>query len=360
MRHVVLSRAVSFGVLAAIAFGLAACNKEEAAKPEQLRPVLSVVVEPRGEEMRGYAGTIQPKIKTDLGFRVLGRVTARDVQVGDAVTRGQRVAAIDRTALELAVQAASANLASANAQLANATGAEERQRALFETRTATQATLDAAVQARDSAQASVARALAALDKAREQLNYANLTAEFDGVVTATPADIGQVVSPGQAVVTIAQPHDREAVVDVPEWQEGIRPGTAFTVALELDPSLTAHGKVREIAPEADKVTRTRRVKIALDDPSPAFRLGATILARADVAPVLRLELPHSAILAEGDKRFVFVVADNKVVRRPVLLAQGNGPNAIVTGGLEAGTRVVTAGVHGLKDGQAIKPIGAVQ
>lgn len=350
MRHPVL--------LLALGLGLAGCSNEEAAKPAPLRPVLSVVLEPRAEEVRGYAGTIQPKIRTDLGFRVLGRITTRDVKVGDAVTRGQRVASIDPSALELAVQAASANLAGANAQLANATGAEERQRALYETRTATQATLDAAVQARDSARATVARALAALDKAREQLNYANLTAEFDGVVTATPADVGQVVAPGQAVVTIAQPKDREAVVDVPEWQDSIRLATAFTVALELDPAITARGKVREIAPEADKATRTLRVRITLDEPPTAFRLGATILARADVAPVLRLEVPQSAVLAEGGNNFVFVVVGNSVQRRPVTLAPGSGPVAIITAGLEAGTRVVTAGVHALKDGQPIKPSGA--
>jgi RND family efflux transporter MFP subunit len=345
-------------VLAAL-LALSGCSREEAPPADPLRPVLSVVVEPRAEEVQGYAGTIQPKVRTDLGFRVLGRITARDVKVGDAVVRGQRVAAIDPTALELAVQAAGANLASANAQFANASGAEERQRALFETRTATQAALDAAVQARDSARAAAARAKAALDKAQEQLGYANLAAEFDGVVTATPADIGQVVAPGQAVVTIAQPKEREAVVDIPEWQDAIRAGTGFTVALELDAAIRAHGRVREVAPEADKVTRTRRVRIALEAPPEAFRLGATILAKPDIEPRLRLELPQSAILHEEEKHFVFVVDGGQVRRRGVTLAPGNGGGAaIVTGGLEAGVRVVTAGVHSLKDGQAIKPAEA--
>ena len=63
-------------------------------------------------------------------------------------------------------------------------------------------------------QASVARAQANLTKALEQLGYAQLKAEFAGVVTAVSADVGQVVSPGQNVVTVARPDVREAVVDV--------------------------------------------------------------------------------------------------------------------------------------------------
>ena len=341
----------------ALAGLLAGCGKEEAKKPEPVRPVLSVVLAPQQEVVRGYAGTIQPRIQTELGFRVLGRITARDVKVGDIVTRGQRLASVDSTSLELAVQAATANLASATAQLSNAAGAEERQRSLYETRTATQAALESAVQARDSARANVQRARAALDKAQEQLGYATLSAEYDGVVTATAAEVGQIVAPGQAVVKIARPDDREAVVDVPEWQDGIAVDTGFSVVLDLDPSIASFGRVREVAPEADKVTRTRRVLISLISPPPAFRLGTTIFAKPNVAARTRLEIPRSAILEESGKSYVFTVEGAQVRRREVTVRPDTDATALIEAGIAAGARVVVAGVNSLKDGQAIKPPG---
>lgn len=344
-------------LLALSALLLTACQREEPTKPEPLRPVISMIVQEHAGAVRGFAGVIQPRIKSDLGFRVLARVISRDVKVGDLVSKGQQLAAVDATALDLAVQGARANLASANAQLANASGAEERQRALFESRTATQAALDAAVQARDSARASMQRAKAALDKAEEQLGYAVLVAEYDGVVTATPVDIGQVVSPGQTVVTIARPDDREAVVDVPDWQDAIRPNAAFTVFLELDPSVSTPGRVREMAPEADRVTRTRTVRIALENAPPAFRLGTTILARPDVATEPRLEIPGTAVLEEGGKTFVFVVDGATLIRKPVVLASAGPETVVVASGISIGTRIVIAGVRSLKDGQQIKPPG---
>ena len=149
-------------------------------------------------------GTVEPRFKTDLSFRVLGRLIARPVNVGDLVEQGQVVAAIDPTALELAVRSAKAELSRSQAQLANASATEERQRTLIVTDTTSKQSLDNAVQARAGAEASVARAQANLTKALEQLSHAQLKSDFAGVVTAVTADVGQVLSPGQSVVTVAR------------------------------------------------------------------------------------------------------------------------------------------------------------
>jgi multidrug efflux pump subunit AcrA (membrane-fusion protein) len=95
-----------------------------------------------------------------------------------------------------------------------------------------------------------------LTKAREQLGYALLKADFDGVVTAIGAEIGQVVTPGQAVVTIARPDIREAVIDIADdLAATLRIGLPFVVTLQLDTSIHIEGKVREIAPQADAAAR---------------------------------------------------------------------------------------------------------
>jgi multidrug efflux pump subunit AcrA (membrane-fusion protein) len=111
---------------------LAACGKSDEgdAKAEPVRPVLYMVVEPRPATQAGFAGTIEPRYSTDLAFRVLGRIITRPVQVGDLVQKGETVATLDPSTLDLAIQSAKADLASAEAQFANASASEERQRIL--------------------------------------------------------------------------------------------------------------------------------------------------------------------------------------------------------------------------------------
>ena len=89
---------------------LTACREEQAAETPPVRPVLSVVVEPQTRAGLGFAGTVEPRYKSDLGFRVLGRIISRDVNVGDVVRKGQRLAALDPVAYQLAVRSAQAEL----------------------------------------------------------------------------------------------------------------------------------------------------------------------------------------------------------------------------------------------------------
>ncbi|MBR1218912.1 efflux RND transporter periplasmic adaptor subunit [Bradyrhizobium sp. U87765 SZCCT0131] len=339
----------------AAALMLGGC-KEEAAVPVPVRPVLSMVVEPGLAGGAAIVGTVQPQFKTDLGFRVLGRLIARPVNVGDMVEKGQVVASVDPAALELAVRSATAAVSSAQAQLANAAGAEGRQRTLLETEATSRATFETAEQARAAAQASVVQAEANLTKAREQLGYARLKADFAGVVTAVGAEVGQVVSPGQSVVTVARPDIREAVIDVSEdIAASLRIGQTFTVSLQLNPAIKAEGKVREIAPQADQVTRTRRVRITLETPPEAFRLGTTVTTTLAGSDARVLRLPGSAVLTRDGKTYVWLVdtASRTVALREVQGAPDDG-GLRVTGGIAPGVRVVTAGVHSLKEGQKVR------
>ncbi|WP_434734219.1 efflux RND transporter periplasmic adaptor subunit (plasmid) [Rhizobium sp. YTUHZ044] len=338
---------------------ISSCTKQEESRQEAPRPVLSMTVRQTPATSLGLTGTIQPTIETDLGFRILGRMIARNVNVGDVVKKGDVVAAIDPLALELAVRSAQSDVENSDAQLRNAVTTEQRQRALVESRSGTEASLEEAEQARRTATAAVAKAQANLDKAKEQLGYAQLQAEFDGVVTATSAEVGQVVSAGQTVVTIARPDKRDAVVDVPQAAaQKLEIGAPFEVTLQLEPSIRTRGVVREIAPEAETATRTSRTKIALADPPEAFRLGAVITASATIAADPEIMLPSSAILAGADGASVWIVdvAGKKVTLRRVTIdgKLTDGGTVRVTEGLAPGERVVVAGVHKLQDGQAIR------
>jgi RND family efflux transporter MFP subunit len=247
-------------------------------------------------------------------------------------------------------------VSSGQAQLTNATAAENRQRTLFEKEATSKAAFETVEQTRAAAQASLVRAQANLTKAREQLGFAQLKAEFSGVVTAVGAEVGQIVSPGQMVVTVARPDIREAIIDVADDFAGsLRIGEAFTVRLQLDPSIHAEGKIREIAPQADPATRTRRVRITLDNPPETFRLGTTVTT-AIASRHLALRLPASAILSRGGKTMVWLVdpSDSTVMLREIQSAPDDSGGVRVIAGLDAGARVVTAGVHSLAEGQKVR------
>lgn len=336
---------------------LATCKERAPEVPPPIRPVLSVVVDPAAERSFGFTGTVEPRYRVSLGFRLLGRMIHRDVEIGDQVRAGQRLAAIDSLALELAARSAVADLATARAQLANATGVEGRQRILTERNVVATAQLESAQQALASAEASVQRAEANLAKANEQLGYAQLRSETDGVVTAIGAQVGQVVSPGSSVVTIARPDVREAAVDVPEdVARELRPGTPFDIALQLDPRIRVQGEVREIGPQADQTTRTRRVLITLSGTPELFRLGTTVTATLRVPSAATITLPRSALLRRDGKDLVWVLdpAAGTVQTREVQVGRRDDAVFVVTAGLDAGSRVVTAGVNSLRPGQRVR------
>ncbi|MDV2987423.1 UNVERIFIED_CONTAM: efflux RND transporter periplasmic adaptor subunit [Methylobacteriaceae bacterium AG10] len=376
MRRALLAGAALAGT--ALVAGVAACQpSQEAPAPPAVRPVLTVLAQPTDSVIFGpFAGTVEPRYQSQLGFQIGGRVVARDVTVGDVVKKGQRLAALDPIVSRFDLSRAEAELADAKAQAENASATEARTRRLLEGNNVTQAQLDAAVARRDTAQARLAQAGASLQKARDQIGYTELHADFDGVVTQRLAEIGQVVSPGQGIVTLARPETREAVVDIPETLAGAMPKDGrFTVVLQSAPEITARGRVREVAPFAESGTRTRRVRLTLEEPGPAFRLGATITVALERRTERRFILPATVLLDADGRRSVWIVpeadkpgdataggpaagADTRQVARRDVTLDGDGPDGhgrvAVRTGLEPGERVVVAGVHSLRDGQTVR------
>jgi RND family efflux transporter MFP subunit len=348
----------------ALLVSLAACKEDsKTAAAPPVRPVLSVKAVVRTSEILGpFAGSIQPRYSTDVGFRVFGRMVARFVDIGSIVKKGEEIAALDPAVQSLLVRNAEAVLANAEAQYANAEAEEKRQRPLVERNITPQAQFDLVVQNRDTAAAAVTRAQASLRKAQDVLSFTQIHADFDGVVTGRYAEPGQVVNPGQKIVTIARPEIREAVFSVPSSVADTLAGrNDFDMMVRLD-SLTVMKAtaVRGIDPAADPNTRTRTVYLTLDNPPAAFRLGITVSVTLQKSISPRIDLPATALLERDGKTQVWVVTkeagtpDAKVSLRDVVVASRDEGGIVVTSGLAAGDRVVTAGVHSLKPGQTVK------
>lgn len=346
-----------------LAFLLSSCFEEEAAAPPPPRPVKSIVLQETDSVPRSFAGTVEAQIVTNYSFQILGRMVSRNVQVGDTVEAGTLLAVLEATALEQDVQAAQASLVSAEASSANARIVEQRQKGLFAKTVVSQAAVEDAVQALQAAQSAEIRARANLAKAQERLRYARLGSDYTGVVTATSAEPGQVVSAGQTVVTVARPDLRDAVVDLPaSTVSALKIGDPLPVVLQSDPTLSVSGLVRRIEPSADPVTRSQRIRIALTNPPAAFRLGSVISVTLPESRPPELLLPASAIVTRDGKTFVWIIPEgsDSVAMRDIMTSAPGGERVAVSTGLKPGDRVVVAGVNSLTDGQKIRVSGEIK
>jgi RND family efflux transporter MFP subunit len=346
--------------VAALLLGLAACRDDGPDAPDPVRPVLSVVAVVRTTDTLGpFAGTIEPRYKADLGFRIFGRMVARFVDVGSIVTKDQELAALDPAVQALAVRSAEATVANAGAQFVNAEAEEGRQRDLAQRNITPQAQFELIQRNRETAEANLTRARASLRKARDLLSFTQLKADFDGIVTGRYAEPGQVVNAGQKIVTVARPEIREAVIAVPnELADALSHPNDFSMAVDLDHIVAMKAaSVRSIDPMADPTTRTRSVFLTLDDPPAAFRLGITIAVTLTRPVSPRIDLPATALVEKDGKSFVWIVdpAKNTVALRDVaVLSRDEDTMTIAAGSLSAGDRIVIAGVHSLAPGQVVK------
>jgi RND family efflux transporter MFP subunit len=309
---------------------------------------------------REFVGVVRARHETDLGFRVAGKIVARIVNVGDRVSAGDVVARLDAQDLILQVQSAEAELAAATSNLAQTAADFERYTTLKTRGYASVADFDRKKAAKDEADGRLERARRALDLARNQLAYAELKADADGVITATLAEPGQVVATGQPVVRLAHRGEKEAVVALPEtWLAEARGSTA-TVRLWSDPDRRFQARLRELSPQADPATRTFSARFTIQDADDAVALGMTAtvaLARDSEAAVARL--PLGAVINRGTGPLVYVVDPNgTLARRPVTISSVTEDAVLVTAGLNVGDQVVTLGVHKLDPGTKVRTVEA--
>ncbi|KIF65137.1 efflux RND transporter periplasmic adaptor subunit [Pseudomonas fluorescens] len=342
---------LSIGVL------LAACSKSEPV-PAPVRPVLSVKVEAMSEENLGrFAGSIQARYESNTGFRVGGRIASRNVDVGTEVQKGTLLATLDPTDQQNQLRSAQGDLARVQAQLINAQANARRQQALFDRGVGAQAQLDIAMTDLKTTQASLDQARAAVNQSKDQLDYTQLRSDHKAVVTAWNAEAGQVVTAGQQVVTLAQPDIKEAVIDLPDTLvDEIPSDVVFLVAGQLDPSINTTATLREIEPQAQSATRTRRARLTLANTPDGFRLGTAISVTLSSAIKPRIELPVTTLQEVDGKLRIWVIdTQTKTVNpRDVSVISRTDSSVVLAGGVKNGERVVSAGVNSLKPGQSVK------
>ena len=335
-------------------------HKPKVSAQEQVLVKTQKVVVTGAQNVNIYSGEVRGRYESQLSFQVGGKITRRFVELGSKVQPGDVLLQIDAKDIRQTVNIASAQIASTDSQLKLAASNLERYRQLYEKGAVSKAQYEQYLSAYEVAVATARQASAQYAQGANQLDYSVLQADKAGVVAAISAEAGQVVSAGQAVVTLVQDGEREVEISVAEGRRAeFRAGMPMKVKLWAMPDSVIQGTVREISPVADSVTRTYRARIAISEPPAGMTLGMTAAVESteSVPGVPRYEIPLSALYQTNGQPSVWLVTNDSVTLRSV--QTGNfGKNTVqVTSGLQPGDTIVTAGVQKLREGQKVRLAG---
>ncbi|MFM9846501.1 MAG: efflux RND transporter periplasmic adaptor subunit [Hyphomicrobiaceae bacterium] len=344
-----------------LALAAAGCGEAASEKAVEVRPVRALVVDPKPfGDPRSAVGEIKPRYESDLGFRIAGKITQRTVDIGSLVKKGDVLAHLDDQDYRNKAASAETDIVAAQAVLIEAQAAEGRLRHLLGNGNTTRANYDVALKNLRSAEAKLESAKTALKLANDQVNYCTLRADFDGIVTATGAESGQVVNVGQMVARLARPDDKDAVFAIAESILASRPSDSarpeIIAQLLSNPEIAAEGQVREISPVADPVTRTFQVKVTLKDPPEQMRFGGSVVGRVKASTTPVVVLPGSALFDKAGQPAVWIVdpASGSVLLKPVTVGRYETDRVVIGAGLVKGDVVVTAGVNRLRENQKVR------
>ena len=351
------ARSILALLLAGLLVSAAGCGDTP---PEKVKPPLVRTERVETNEAAhavNYAGSVRGRYEKNLAFQVGGRVIARAVNVGDRVEAGAPLLRLDASDIVQRSRQADAAVDAAKAQLDLAAANAARYRELYAAEAVPAAVLDQYETAYGAAAASYRQALAQAAEGHNAVSYTELLADAPGVISAVAAEAGQVVAAGQTVVTLVESGDLEVEIAVPEDRlADVPPGKEVAVSFWALGAGVVSGTVREVAPMADAASRTYKVRVSVPDPPAGLKLGMT--ASVAFAPAgsdeTGIELPLTAIYQTGDAPAVWVVGEDRTVSLKEVHAVSFGKDSVRVTGLAPDAVVVTAGVHRLREGQAVR------
>ncbi len=346
-------------LLIALVALISGCSKP-VPKVEEIRPVRAIQLGAQQAEVTAeFSGDVRARVESRLGFRVGGKIAARKIDVGSLVKRGQVLMQLDPQDLKLLQAQAQAALQAAQSNRDLARAELSRYQELRSKNFVSQAVLDAKQTTYKAAESNVAQARAAYAGQSNQAGYAALLANVDGVVTKVDAEVGQVVAAGTPVVWIAQAGEKEVVIGIPEDKVAdLRTITDVRVRIWANPQAVLQGKLRELSPVADPVTRTYAAKITILNAPAEVKLGMTAyVSFVAKTPDAMFAVPLTALLQDKAATAVWLVENGAVRLVPVQIGGTSGDDVLLASGVAAGQTIVTAGVNLLKAGQKVKILG---
>ena len=323
--------------------------------------VRAVVVNTQSaEEPIQYSATIEPAEEANIAGKVMGRVERILVSEGDEVRKGQLLVKLEGGDVRAKLAQAEAGVAEATVHFENAKKNLERFESLFEQNAATQKELDDIRVGYESARARLRGAEEMKREVEELLQYIDVVAPFDGVVTKTHVDAGDLASPGQLIVSLENARRLEVVASVPESQiEQLSIGMPVKIVIPSQsggvPDQEFTGSIDQIFPTADPGSHQFVVKVFIQNPGGSVMSG--MFARLVVSRAVseRLVVPAEAIHRRGQLEGVFIVGDDgRAHLRWIRTGRELGGAVEVIAGLEPGETVVTWSASRIKDSQKVE------
>jgi len=370
-RIIYISIAIVMVVVVLLAVQVAKRNRQEHTTTGTDHGAISVTVASVAErEFQNEimaVGTLKARETVLLSPKVPGNVEAVLVDIGDRVKTGEVVVRLDRTNFELTVKQAQAAFSATEAAIPQAEAqfeqAEKEYRRASELLTekvipqsrfeAAEAAYKTAREAVSSAKAQRDRAKAALESAMEHLRDADIRSPIAGIVVERNVEIGQAVGPGPEILRIVDQTSLKADVDLPETDiDRVVTGIPAVVTVDSFPEQEFRGSVTVLNPMVDRKTRTFRVRV--EAPNPTGKLVDGMFARVVLSIEKRtaLSIPRDALqrLPGSGTFYVFVVEENKALKRTIKVGTVGDQYAEVLDGLAEGEKVVTSGAGRIRSG----------
>jgi RND family efflux transporter MFP subunit len=339
-----------------LAAGITGCNTKELQDPRNLPDLVSVAtVQPAQHRDRGYTGVVTARVQSDLGFRVPGKVTERLVDAGETVRAGQPLMRIDVTDYAHLITTQTQNVEAAKAKAEQAVADEARYRGLVSTGAVSASAYDQVKAAADAAKAQLAAAEAQAQVAKDEGDYSLLVADAEGTVVETLAEPGQVVAAGQSVIKLAHAGPREAAVYLPET---VRPAIGAVARASLyGENESFPARLRQLSDAADPATRTFEARFVLEGAEANAPLGETVTIDLPAPDrIASSEVPLGALTDRGNGPGVWVLNErpSTVSFRRVKVLRLEAEDAVLSGGVQPGERIVALGAHLLSEGQRVR------
>lgn len=301
-------------------------------------------------------GSIEGKTSATISAKLAGRIEEVIVQEGQHVNAGDALAKLETVELANSVRTAQDAVTKAKINYDLAVTDYNRYQTLHGQGAVSQQTLDAAEAKKRIAQADLSSAISNQSSAEQQHAYGVITAPVDGVVANVTATVGQVVSPGAALMVVEDIDQVYAVVNVEQKDLGVvKQGQPAEVIVDTYSDKVFAGTVDMINPEAGSTNRMFRTKVRIDNTDGALKGGMfskVQLATGDAVQILTV--PQGAIIQKQGIYYVFTIENDKATRHQVEVGNVTGERIEIKSGLQAGDKLAVSNVSQLKDGDVVQ------
>ncbi len=347
-----------------LAFTLTACNRKADQKVENIKPVkYETVSYSHLNRNPAFSGVVKADIETRLSFKISGTLNSLHIKEGDRVQKGQHIAGIDPKDYKVQHEQALAQQQSAEAQFLTARSTSERMERLYENNSVSLSDYEKAKVNYSSAEAQLVVANQQLEATHNQLEYTNISAPVDGIITSLMVEENELVSAGRAIATISSIQNPETEVAVPgSIIHQLSLGQDAIITLSSLPGQTFNGKIVKLA-FASGQSSTFPVRLSISAPNNALRPGMAaevtfLMEQENTSPSGTLIAPVASVAADSQGNFVYVIHHETdkgywVEKRWIVVGDLHPHGFGIQEGLKENDRVVTAGIGFLRDGMRV-------